>query len=249
MKTKKVYTDKTYRLKREAAPLTFMLPSHNTRRFPLLYFDEETGLNRALRYARNQKTPFEDEQDGNAILEPVIFEDGMLHVNRSNQVLQEFLYYHPQRDMVFEEVDKARDAAEDVEIFERELEAQIVAKDLSLEKLLSVSRVLMGSVADKASTAELKRDILLYAKTEPESFLEVVNDPELEYEDEVRQFFSEKLLSFRNKQKDIYFNLPGNKKKMLSVPFGEDPYHVVASYLKTDEGVDVYKGLLKFLRK
>jgi len=56
-------------------------------------------------------------------------------------------------------------------------------------------------------------------------------------------------LSFRNKQKDIYFNLPGNKKKMLSVPFGEDPYHVVASYLKTDEGVDVYKGLLKFLRK
>ena len=151
--------------------------------------------------------------------------------------------------MVFEEVDKARDAAEDVEIFERELEAQIVAKDLSLEKLLSVSRVLMGSVADKASTAELKRDILLYAKTEPESFLEVVNDPELEYEDEVRQFFSEKLLSFRNKQKDIYFNLPGNKKKMLSVPFGEDPYHVVASYLKTDEGVDVYKGLLKFLRK
>ena len=107
----------------------------------------------------------------------------------------------------------------------------------------------MGSVADKASTAELKRDILLYAKTEPESFLDVVNDPELEYEDEVRQFFSEKLLSFRNKQKDIYFNLPGNKKKMLSVPFGEDPYHVVASYLKTDEGVDVYKGLLKFLRK
>jgi hypothetical protein len=249
MKKKKVYTDKTYRLTREAAPLTFMLPSHNTRRFPLLYFDEETGLNRALRYARNQKTPFEDEQDGNAILEPVIFEDGMLHVSRNNQVLQEFLYYHPQRGMVFEEVDKARDAAEDVEIFERELEAQIIAKELSLEKLLSVSRVLMGTTANTASTAELKRDILLFAKQEPESFLEVVNDPELEYEDEVRQFFDEKLLGLRNKNKDVYFNIPGNKTKMLTVPFGEDPYHVVGSFLKSDDGIDIYKGLSKLLNK
>ena len=249
MKKKKVYTDKTYRLTRDAAPLTFMLPSHNTRRFPLLYFDEETGLNRALRYARNQKTPFEDEQDGNAILEPVIFEDGMLHVSRNNQVLQEFLYYHPQRGMVFQEVDKARDAAVDVEIFERELEAQIIAKELSLEKLLSVSRVLMGSVANTASTAELKRDILLFAKQEPESFLEVVNDPQLEYEDEVRQFFDEKLLGLRNKNKDVYFNIPGNKTKMLTVPFGEDPYHVVGSYLQSDDGIDIYKGLSKLLNK
>ena len=55
------------------------------------------------------------------------------------------------------------------------------------------------------------------------------------------------MLSFRNKNKDVYFNLKGNKKKMLTIPFGEDPYHVVGSYLKTDEGVDVYKGLVKML--
>jgi len=79
--------------------------------------------------------------------------------------------------------------------------------------------------------------------------MEVVNDPELEFEDEVRQFFDEKLLSLRNKNKDVYFNLTGNKKKMLSVPFGEDPFHIVASYLKTDDGVDVYKGLSKMLDK
>jgi hypothetical protein len=51
-----------------------MLNSRNTARKPLLYFDEETGQNRPLRYARNQKTPFEDEHDGHAILEPIIFE-------------------------------------------------------------------------------------------------------------------------------------------------------------------------------
>ena len=76
MKTKEKYTSKSYRLTRDVAPLTFMLPSRNTKRYPLLWFDEDKGINRPLRYAINQKTPFEDEQDGNAIVEPIIFEDG-----------------------------------------------------------------------------------------------------------------------------------------------------------------------------
>ena len=128
-----------------------------------------------------------------------------------------------------------------------ELNAQILAKELSFEKLLSVSRILIGGSVDKLSTAELKRDILLFAKYNPEDFIEVVNDPDLEFGDEVRQFFDENMLSFRNKNKDVYFNLKGNKKKMLTIPFGEDPYHVVGSYLKTDQGVEVYKGLVKML--
>jgi hypothetical protein len=190
-----------------------------------------------------------DEQDGNAILEPIVFEDGMLVVEKANQVLQKFLYYHPSRDRVFEEVDNERDASEDVEILEMELNAQIVAKELSFEKLLSVSRILLGGSVDRLSTPELKRDILLFAKYNPEDFLEVVNDPDLEFGDEVRQFFEDKLLSLRNNNKDVYFNLKGNKKKMLTVPFGEDPYHVVGSYLKTDDGIDIYQGLSKLLNK
>jgi hypothetical protein len=246
---KEIFTSKAYRLKNDSAPLNYMLASHNSSRSPLLYFDEETGVNRPLRYARNQKSPFVDEQDGNAILEPIVFEDGMLVVEKANQVLQQFLYYHPGRDRVFEEVNNERDASEDMELLEMELNAQIVAKELSFEKLLSVSRILLGGSVDRLSTPELKRDILLFAKYNPEDFMEVVNDPDLEFGDEVRQFFDEKLLSLRNNNKDVYFNLKGNKKKMLTVPFGEDPYHVVGSYLKTDDGIDVYQGLSKLLNK
>jgi len=249
MKKKTVFTSKAYRLKKDSAPLNYMLASHNTSRSPLLYFDEDTGVNRPLRYARNQKSPFVDEQDGNAILEPIVFEDGLLFVEKANQVLQQFLYYHPGRDNVFEEVNKEKDASEDVSILEMELNAQIVAKDLSLDKLLSVSRILIGGNIDSYSSAELKRDILLFAKHNPQDFMEVVNDPDLEFGDEVRQFFEEKFLSLRNNNKDVYFNLKGNKKKMLTVPFGEDPYHVVGSYLKTDDGIDVYQGLSKLLNK
>jgi hypothetical protein len=190
-----------------------------------------------------------EEQDGNAILEPIVFEDGLLYVTKENQVLQQFLYYHPMRDRVFEEVNNERDASKDVEVLEMELNAQVIAKELSFEKLLSVSRILLGGAVDRLSTPELKRDILLFAKHNPSDFIEVVNDPDLEFGDEVRQFFDEKLLSLRNNNKDVYFNLKANKKKMLTIPFGEDPYHIVGSYLKSDDGLDVYQGLLKLLKK
>ena len=99
---KKPLVDKTFRLTRDAAPLSFMLASKTTKRKPLLYFDEDQGVNKPLRYARNMKSPFEDEQDGNAILEPIIFEDGFLHVPRTNPVLQAFLHYHHGNGSLFD---------------------------------------------------------------------------------------------------------------------------------------------------
>ena len=79
--------DKSFVLNRTTPPLSFMLSSRHTRRNPLLYFDGTS--NKPLRYARNQKSPFEDEQDGTAIVEPIIFDDGFLHVPKENPVLDD----------------------------------------------------------------------------------------------------------------------------------------------------------------
>ena len=247
MKSKKVLESKFYKLKRDSAPLTYMLASRNSQRYPLLWFDEEKGVNRPLRYARNQRSPFEDEQDGNAILEPIVFEDGVLHVPKNNQVLQKFLYYHPQRDLVYEEINRERDAKEELEYVEAGLEAQVLAKNLEIDKLVSVCRVLMGSNVDNMSTIELRRDILIYAKNNPVDFIDTLNDPMLEMQDTVYQFFNNNYLVFKNQSKDVYFNLPKNKKKLLTVPFGEDPYYIVASHFQSDEGVELYKLLKKRL--
>ena len=195
--------DKAYRLTREERPLSYMLASRHSARSPLLYFDEEQGLNRPLRYARNQKTPFEDEQDGNAILEPVVFEDGMLFVARENQILQKFLHYHPGNGKVFEEINKAHDAALELEHVELEIDAQVLAKDLSTEKLISVCRILMGNQSNNMTIPELKRDILIYAKNYPEDFIDTVNDPMLQMQNEVHQFFDAGFLNLRNNNKDV----------------------------------------------
>jgi len=246
---KEKYTVKTYRLKHNRKPLSYMLASRHSKRSPLLHFDEENGINKPLRYARNQKSPFEDEQDGNAILEPVVFEEGMLVVQKENQVLQKFLHYHPQNGQVFEEVNKEVDASQDLERVERELDAQIAAKQLSTERLIMVSRVLIGGNVDRMTIPELKRDILLYAKHEPQDFMDILNDPMLDLQDTVYQLFDSQLLSLRNQNRDVYFNLPKNKKKLLTVPFGEEYSYIVASYMQSDEGIETFKLLKKYLNK
>jgi hypothetical protein len=214
-------------------------------RSPLLHFDDEQGINRPLRYARNQRSPFEDEQDGNAILEPIVFEDGMLMVEKQNQVLQQFLHYHPSNGMVFEEINNSRDASVELEYVEAELNAQIEAKKITTDvnKLTSVCRVLMGNGIDNMTIPELKRDILLYAKARPEDFMDTINDPMLELMDTIHQFMMAGFITFRNNNKDVYYNLPNNKKKMLTVPYGEDPNYIVGSFLQSDEGLEVFKLL------
>lgn len=249
MKKQSKYVAKSYKLLRDAAPLSYMLATRHSNRYPLLHFDEDAGTNRPLRYAKNQKSPFEDEQDGNAILEPIVFEDGMLVVPKENQVLQKFLHIHPGNGTIFYEINKKKEAKEELEYVEAELDAQILARNLSIDKLVSVCRVFLGAAVDNMSTPELKRDVLIYAKNQPFEFLEVLDDPMLDLQDKVSQFFSEGLLAFRNNQKDVYFNLKKNKSKILTIPFGEDPNYIVASYMQSDEGIETFKLLKNALKK
>jgi hypothetical protein len=208
-----------------------------------MWFDEKNNVNRALRYASNQKSPFEDEQDGNSIIEPILFEDGFLRVPKQNPVLQQFLHYHPLNGIIFSEVDKEREAAEEVADLNLEVEALVEARQLSIDQIETLTRVMFGKDPSTVSTAELKRDILVFAKTDPKEFLNILNDPELKYQAKIRLFFENKLLILRNGDKEVWFNTPTNKKKMLSVPYGEEPYEMVGHFLQSDEGIDSLKML------
>lgn len=237
-----VPSDKVYRLK-IGNPLSYTLASRNHPRYPLMWFDEKNNVNRALRYATNQRSPFEDEQDGNAIVEPIIFEDGFLRVPKQNPALQLFLHYHPLNGLIFSEVDKEKDAVAEVEDLNLEIEALIEARQLSLDQIETLTRVMFGKDPSTVSTAELKRDILVFAKNDPAEFLAILNDPELKFQAKVRLFFENKMLILRNGEKEVWYNTATNKKKMLSVPYGEDPYEISAHFLQSDEGIDSLKML------
>jgi len=239
--------DKVYKLTREAAPLSFMLATRHTRRFPLLHFDEDKEINRELRYARNQKSPFVDEQDGNAIIEPVIFEDGFLRVSKTNQILQKFLEVHPHNGIKFKELDKSKDAQEVIENINIELDAMLEARSLSLAQLETLTRVLFSKDPSRISTDEMKRDVLVYAKREPEEFMSIINDPVLKLQSTVHKFFEEGIIKYRNKNKEVWFNTKTNKTRLCTIPFGEDPIYILSSFFQSDDGIEALKHLEKLL--
>lgn len=243
MKNKIVPSDKIYKLIGNYTPISYVIPSRNTNRFPLMWYDEENNVNRALRYATNQKSPFEDEQDGNAILEPIVFEDGFLKVPKNNPVLQQFLHYHPMNGTVFTLVDKEKDAQEELEQMTLEVDALIEARKLTVEQLETVYRVAFGKDPSRFATAEIRRDIIVMAKRDPKGFMDVINDPMLKYNARVQMFFDANMLTLRNNGKEVWFNTTSNKRKLLAVPFGSDPIDTVAVFLKSDEGLDALKFL------
>ena len=44
------------------------------------------------------------------------------------------------------------------------------------------------------------------------------------------------------------FTLGSNNRKLMTVPFDEQPYSALAAWFKTDEGVDVFKTINKKLQ-
>jgi len=237
-----VLVDKVYKLLINA-PLSYTIASRNNPRFPLMWFDEEKQINRVLRYATNQNSPFEDEQDGNVILEPVVFEDGFLSVPKTNVALQKFLHFHPHNGTLFAELDKEKDASEEVKDMNIEVDALIEARSLDISQIEMISRVLFGTDPSTISTAELKRDILVFARRYPQDFLDVINDPELKFHAKVRTFFENGWIGIRGNNKELWYNTATNKKKMCSIPFNSDPFDTALAFLTSDEGIDGLKML------
>jgi hypothetical protein len=124
-----------------------------------------------------------------------------------------------------------------------EVDALIEARQLTLEQVENVSRVIFNTDITKVSTAELRRDILIFAKTDPKGFLQLLKDPMLKLNATVQSFFDKGVLTLRNDKKEVWFNTPSNKKKMLNVPYGEEFLHMAVSFFQSDNGVESFKHL------
>ena len=223
--------------------MSFMLASRNTIAKRLYHFDGK--VNRELRYARNQKSPFVDEQDGNFILEPIIFEDGFLRVEDSNPVLQKFLELHPDNGASFVEVDSKKDAQKELDWLEIEADALSKARTIDYALMENIARIALSIDPSRISTQELKRDIIIYAKNNPEEFLSIVNDPNVAHDGLVARLFDYGALVV--KRNAVHYNLTNNKSKLLIIPAGQDAHEAVSSYFLTEEGAEVMATLEKYI--
>jgi len=87
-KEEPLFKDKIYTIEKGGGILFRIRPE-------AIVFDQETGLNRGIRYCPNESSIFTDEQSSSAVRSQVLFTDGLLLARSTEQNLQKFLDMHP----------------------------------------------------------------------------------------------------------------------------------------------------------
>jgi len=238
--------DRTYLLKGPHSPISHTLPGRHTARYPLLWFDQTNGSQKELRYATNQDSPFMQDQKGASTLGHIVFYDGVLTVKKEKQNLQKLLsLYHPLKDIKYREFDAVEQAVDELGDIEIEIEAIMAAREMDIEQIEGILRVEVGSKVSEMKSSELKRDIILFAKRNPSLFLELANDENVQLRNIAVKAAELGIIKISQDQRTI--NWGSNDRKLMTVPFDENPYSAMAAFFKTDEGVEIYKSVEKKL--
>ena len=236
--------DRIYYLSGTSTPLTLTIPCKHTRKHALLYFDEKTGKQKELRYATNHDSPFKEEQDGEATMGHIMFRNGDLRVPKEQQNLQKLLsLYHPAKNRIYEEYDPVEEAYDDLELLDLQTDAAVFAREMDIDQAEAILRVELGSAVSELSSKEIKRDLRLFANRNPELFLDLAQDDNVELRNTAIKATEAGLITLSQDQRT--FSWTSNGRKLMSVPFDENPYSAMAAYFKTDEGMEVFKSIEK----
>jgi hypothetical protein len=233
--------DKLYQLSINESPIAFMVKTRG-----ILWFDEEKGYEREIKYCENQKTVFVDEMKGPERLSRIVFRDGKLFVPKEKQTLQKFLAIHPDMNKKFYEYNPVKEAEDDLDVLEYEIQALTMAQSIDIDHAEAILRTELGNKVSKMTSKELKRDLLLFARSNPELFLELANDENINIRNIGIKAVENGIISLSSDQRT--FKWASNDRKLITVPFDENPYSALAAYFKTDEGIEVYQTVEKKLK-
>ena len=234
--------DRLYELKLDSYPPVYIVKSRG-----LFYFDNEKGYEREIKYARNQQTPFVDEMKGHSKLGHIIFRNGKLFVEKEKVALQKFLsLYHPENGNTFKEFDADVIATSDLDIIELQLEAMNLAKTIDVDQAEAILRTEIGREVTKMTSKELKRDLLVFAQNQPGLFLELANDDNINVRNSGIRAVEAGIIELSSDQRTFKWQSTG--KKLITVPFDENPYSALAAWFKTDDGIEVFRTVEKRLK-
>jgi len=238
--------DRTYYLTGNKSPLTMTIPGRHTRKHALLYFDSESGVQKELRYATNMDSPFVEDQKGEATMGHIMFHNGVLTVGKNHQNLQKLLsLYHPLKNKLYQEFSAVAVAEDELDVLDLQIDALNGARDMDIDQAEAILRVEKGSTVNTMSSKELRRDLLLFARSNPALFINLANDENVQLRNFAIKATEVGIIVLSPDQRS--FTWGSNDRKLMNVPFDENPYSAFASFLKTDEGVEIYRSIDKKL--
>lgn len=198
------------------------------------YYDEAKNEVRKARYCASEKSIFADEQGDNPIKSPVVFTKSKLWVGREQPNLKKFLDMHPKNESnggaLFRRVDFAKKAEVSIDQELLVADAVILIRTKPIDELLTVATA-YGLDTDR-DFAEIKHDLMVRAKKNPEGFMKSFDDPAVRMRAKVNKAVDYKVL---NVLEDSVRWFDTNS-LIVSVPAGMDGVDVMVRHLLTDKG-------------
>ena len=169
-----------------------------------------------------------------------------MFVPKEKQNLQKLLsLYHPAKDRLYVEYNPIFEAEDQLDILDMQIDALNAARDMDVDFAEAILRVELGSAVTKMSSKELKRDLLLFARNNPRLFIELANDDNVQLRNFAIRASEAGIIILSQDQRTFMWG--ANNRKLMNVPFDENPYSAFAAFLKTDEGVEIYNSIDKKL--
>jgi len=222
--------------------IVFMLPQKG-----VTVYDKDKDTVREIRYCPNEQSIFRDEQSENAKRESVSFREGTLFVPREKPNLRAFLEWHPLNKAnggtVFSEVNKKRDAEQELKKEFLTNDAIALVRDTDIQELLPVAMYFKVSINSPVS--EIRFNLLRIAKSKPQEFIESFDSPQVQARSVAVQAKDYQIINV--KSDGVYwFDSNG---LIVSVPVGQDPLDVMVRFCLTEKGSSVLSSLEERLER
>ena len=219
-------------------------------------YDPETNKNRLIRYVAGESSIFADEQTTEKpLLQDIVFQGGILSVRPESATLINYLETcnynqdNPNRrsgkKMLFYKVDIESNAEEKVYDEETSIHASYMASTMDPQKLVGYARAI-GINIDR-SMYEIKWDMINYAKTDPQSFIEGMDDPKTERMQVVMDAEESNIITFSGRRNEVNWILGSTKPTIVHTPVGVDKRQFFVDWTFENEGEVVYQELLRKL--
>jgi hypothetical protein len=128
---------------------------------------------------------------------------------------------------------------------EIQLEAMNAAREMDVDQAEAILRVEIGSKVNKMTSKEIKRDLMLFARSNPELFIDLANDENVQLRNIAIKATEEGIIKLTQDQRTFLW--ASNNRKLMTVPFDENPYSAMAAFFKTDEGIEILRSIEKRL--
>jgi len=239
-------------------------PSLQGRHYPLyapipstdeIYDPESDGM-RTIRYATGEPSIFKDEQSEKVKLGSIVFQNGKIVVDRRNPNLIHFLELsnhnvdNPnrvgERETLFQLVDEGKAAKISVDNILVETQAVNAAISMKWKDLSGYARVL-GVDTDR-SADEVKHDMIIIAKNNPQRFLDGIDDPRTKRKQTILDAIKYDIIIIKGRAISWKIGQSGNV--IVHVPVGREPVDYLSEWTLTEkEGDSVYAEIVKKLDK